>query len=112
MGYDDTRDVLITYDSYYSPPDYPLNFEVSYKEVEQEWRHLMITFILVYPPSEEPNVYRLLGPYGDPLWAVQEAYAHTRDGVLSDEGVDLFLMRIILVLINYYWGLHSGCPGL
>ncbi len=105
VGYDDARDVLITYDSYYSPPDYPLNFEVSYVEVEQGWRHFNDNFIVVYPPGEELNVYRLLGPYGDPFWAIQEAYAHTRDGLLSAEGVDLFSMRITLAQISFYWGI-------
>ncbi|MEE4194825.1 MAG: C39 family peptidase [Anaerolineae bacterium] len=90
VGYDDTRRVLVTHDSYYSPPDYPLNFEISYREVEEGWAHFNNTFIVVYPPYEELTVYRLLSGYADPLWAVQTAYQQTREGLLNLSGVDLY----------------------
>lgn len=90
VGYDDERQVLVTYDSYYSPPDYPLNFEISYAEVEEGWAHFNHAFVVVYPSYDEEEVYQLLGGYADPLWAIQTAYEQTRQGLLNNEGVDLY----------------------
>ena len=90
VGYDDNREVLVTHDSYYSPPDYPLNFEISYKEAEQGWRYFNNAFLVVYPPYEARKVFQLLGDYADPQWAVETAYEQTRQGLLTDAGVDLY----------------------
>lgn len=90
VGYDDVREVLITHDSYYSPPDYPLNFEISYEEVEHGWAHFNNAFVIVYPTANELEVYRLLGGYADAYWAVQKAYEQAREGLLTNQDIDLY----------------------
>ena len=49
VGYDDEARRFITRDSYYSPPDYPLDYPISYDEILTEWRGFNYTFLVIYP---------------------------------------------------------------
>ncbi len=60
-GYDDARQVFITYDSFLGP-----NYEYSYDYIDEFWRHFNRTYIVLYESGGEPALLTLLGEDGDP----------------------------------------------
>jgi tetratricopeptide (TPR) repeat protein len=75
VGYDDTRQIFTTQDSYLlgHPPTgsdpIPENeranfrgFDVTYSELEAKWRAFNYVFIVVYPADKENDVINALGP--------------------------------------------------
>jgi len=87
IGYDDAREVFITRDSYYSPPDYDLDFEVPYAEMKAEWQHFNYVFVVVFPQSAQNDVVAALGNYADEGWAWQYAFEIARSELVEAQGV-------------------------
>lgn len=87
LGYDDAKEVFITRDSYYSPPDYALDFEVSYTDMKAEWQNFNYVFVVLFPAYEQEQVIDVLGQYADETWAVRQAYQQAH-GEMHD-GQDL-----------------------
>jgi hypothetical protein len=67
-GYDDARQRVTVQDSYIKA-DLP----VSYEDLITYWRHFNYTFIIVYPPDRENEVFTLLGPLADETQSYQYA---------------------------------------
>jgi len=65
-GFDDSRQVFISTDSYLGP-----NHEVSYAEFDQIWQRGNQRFMVIYPPAKEPLVNAVLASVG---WNKQAAY--------------------------------------
>ena len=59
-GYDDARQVFITYDSYIGPSE-----EYSYDYLNEYWRHFNRTYIVLYDSGREPDLLQLLGTDAD-----------------------------------------------
>ena len=59
-GYDDTRQVFTTQDSFYGP-----NQAVEYSTVDKEWQIFNRVYIVVYPPSQQAEVENIIGPDWD-----------------------------------------------
>jgi len=91
VGYDDTQQQWITRDSYYSPPEYPLDYPVTYADMENEWRGFNFTFLVVFPADERDAVQQLLGNYADEVWAQQFALERALNERDSLSGVNGFL---------------------
>ena len=79
VGYDDSREEFITRDSYYSPPDYPLDFPVPYAEMQDNWRDFNSVFLVVFPPEEESAVWTALGGFADENFAYEHALQRAVD---------------------------------
>lgn len=78
IGYDDTRQLFITQDSYLLVhEDYDTSlpgFEVTYADMEKNWRAFNFVFLVVYPPEKQNDVLNALGPLADETLAYQTAY--------------------------------------
>ncbi len=67
-GYDDAAGKFATMDTYHGA-----GTTYTYDAVYEEWRAFNFTFLVVYPPEREAEVFALLGPYGDEAWATRHA---------------------------------------
>jgi hypothetical protein len=68
VGYDDAQAEFTSMDTYHGA-----GTVYSYEEIHEAWRAFNFTFLLAYPPGQEQEVQRLLGPYADDAWATQHA---------------------------------------
>ena len=93
VGFDDDVQAFITRDSYYSPPDYPLDYTVSYSDFIQGWRAFDYTFIVVYKPEVADKLFAILGEYGDALHSDQIAIQIAQDEIQILGGLDRFFAR-------------------
>lgn len=75
-GYDDSRQVFITYDTYIGPAQ-----EYTYEYINEFWRHFNRAYIVLYESAREPELLSLLGSDADPtqnaLNALEMAKAET-----------------------------------
>jgi hypothetical protein len=90
VGYDDNTRQVITRDSYYSPPEYPLDYRISYDRIMQEWQGFNYIFLVVYPPERESEVMELLGEHADATRANQIAAEQASTEIFSMSGPDRF----------------------
>lgn len=111
-GYDDTRQVFLTKDSYYGPPKYPETFLVEYAELERQWRGFNYLFMVVYPYYEEIRLLEILGDYGDSGLSDQIALTKADEEISSLDGADLafawFNKGTSLVQLQDYAGASSA----
>jgi hypothetical protein len=84
-GYDDTKNVFITQDSYFQP-----DFKVSYDDLLWQWRSFNYLFLVIYPPEREAELLDLLGPYADPQTAFQMAAQTASEEAVRLDGVEKF----------------------
>lgn len=59
-GYDDTREIFITHDSYRGP-----NIEYSYDHIDEFWRHFNRLYLVLYDSARESELLALLGDDAD-----------------------------------------------
>jgi hypothetical protein len=90
VGYDDAKQQVLTRDSYYSPPQYPLDYPIAYDQIMKEWQGFNYIFLVVYPPEREAEVMSLLGEYADVTAANQIAAEKASAEIYSLSGVDRF----------------------
>lgn len=69
-GYDDSLGAFIVQDAYLEPGE---NLESDYESFEEGWQSFNYTFIVVYPPEDEVEVFEILGPWANENWANQHA---------------------------------------
>jgi hypothetical protein len=84
-GYDDTTQRFTAQDSYIRA-DLP----IPYEQVQSYWRHFNYTFLIIYPPDREDEVYGLLGPLADPSSASQIAAQRASEEIYSLTGRDVY----------------------
>ena len=89
-GYDDSQGVFIYQDTY--PPDgvNGNNRQITYADFISGWRAFNYLFILVYPSQDEPEVFRVIGPWGDTQWANQHALGIANQETKTLSGLDLY----------------------
>jgi hypothetical protein len=108
VGYDDAAEQVITRDSYYSPPEYPLDYRISYDQILKEWQGFNYIFLVVYPPEREAEVMQLLGDYADAATASQIAAERASVEIYSTSGADRFFAwynrGTSLVALQDYYG--------
>jgi len=80
-GYDDTRQVFTTQDSFYGP-----NQAVEYSTVDKEWQIFNRVYILVYPPAQQAAVEQILGADWDVDINRQRALETSRQETQADAG--------------------------
>jgi hypothetical protein len=90
VGYDDLRNVFITRDSYFSPPDYPLDYTVSYEDMAWEWRGFNNVFIVIYDKAQEDTLKSVLGAYSDEAQSIKIAQQTAQDETQTLKDKDLF----------------------
>jgi hypothetical protein len=86
-GYDDAKGGFIVQDAYLIPGK---NLLSKYDIFEEGWRGFNYLFMIVYPSNREPEVYRLLGDWGDPKWANEHALEIANEEVKTMTGIDAF----------------------
>lgn len=69
-GYSDAAGNFIVQDAYLKPGK---DMKSDYPTFIEGWRSFNYLFMVVYPPEREAEVYALLGPWADPVWANQHA---------------------------------------
>jgi len=84
-GYDNTRRIFITQDSYFTE-----NYEVSYDDLLRQWRSFNYVFLVIYPPDLETALHDVLGPYSDPDYGFSTAAQTAAQEAVSLSGVDQF----------------------
>ncbi len=89
-GYDDGQGVFIYQDTY--PPEgvNGNNRQISYADFVTGWRAFNYLFIVVYPPQDEPQVFKIIGSWGDTAWANQHALDLANKDLQTQSGLDLF----------------------
>jgi hypothetical protein len=112
VGYDDAAQQVITRDSYYSPPEYPLDYPISYDLILQEWQGFNYIFLVIYPPDREAEVMQLLGDYADAGSANQIAAEKASAEIYSMDGVKRFFAwynrgTSLVALQDYYGGAQA-----
>ena len=91
VGYDDSQQVIIVRDTYFSPSlGYPLDYLITYDEIIKEWRGFNYTFLVIYPKDQEEKVSTLLGDYLDETKNLETTLQIDHDEAASLEGVDKF----------------------
>jgi tetratricopeptide (TPR) repeat protein len=84
-GYDETKQVVIAQDSYYSP-----DYEVSYADFIRGWRSFNYTYLVIYPKEKEGQVISLLGPDADETENYRRAAQVASDEIYALTSVDQF----------------------
>lgn len=90
IGYDDAEKIFISRDSYFSPPDYPLDFPIPYDEIINQWRGFNYIFIVIYPVGKQNEVIKILGDYADEEYAYRAALARADEEILTQNGLNKF----------------------
>ena len=85
-GYDDTKDVVISQDTYLDGPDFP----IPYDAFMEGWRSFNYVFVVVYPSQHESEVMDLLGPLATADDAARHALAVAQDESQRLNGIDRF----------------------
>jgi tetratricopeptide (TPR) repeat protein len=85
VGYDDTREIVITQDSFIEP-DYVETFE----QFMAEWKSFNYTYLIIYSLDREAEVLQLLGEDADELTNATRAYISASDQAIRDSGRDQF----------------------
>jgi tetratricopeptide (TPR) repeat protein len=102
-GYDDGRSRFTAQDSYIMA-DLP----VSYHDVEVYWRAFNYTFLVVYPPEREDELFTILGPLADEDTSYQIAAQKASDEIYATTDRDQFFAWFnrgsSLVLLRDYQG--------
>jgi hypothetical protein len=78
-GYKDASQEFITQDAYFSQ-----DYMVSYAELQQQWRSFNYTFLVIYPPEKETQLFKVLGEYSD-----QQQSAQIAARIAAEEAVNL-----------------------
>jgi tetratricopeptide (TPR) repeat protein len=103
MGYDDSREVFLAYDTF-------LGFNqgegrpAPYSVFDENWRHFSRTFIVVYDPARETDLRRALGVYADPAGGAGVALEAVRTEVSNnpDDAWGWFGMGTAYVALGEY----------
>jgi len=80
-SYDDKRERFLAQDSYIMP-----NLPVPYEDVETYWQQFNYTFIVVYPPDKESELFEVLGPLADETTSYQIAAQKASTEIFTTEG--------------------------
>jgi tetratricopeptide (TPR) repeat protein len=109
VGYDDASQEVITRDSYYSPPQYPLDYRIQYDQIVKEWQGFNYIFLVVYPPEREAELMQLLGEHANASTANQIAAEKASAEIYSSSGVDRFFAwynrgTSLVAMQDYYGG--------
>ena len=91
VGFDDAKGQFLTRDSYYSPPDYPLDFPLSYDEIMTQWRGFNYVFLVIYPDGRAEQLYQAMGNYLDNNTAILIATETSQREMETLQGLDQFL---------------------
>lgn len=94
-GYDDSQQVFVWQDSYTPNESIPYkdqgyNVKMKYAEYVGNWRAFDYVFIVVYPPDQEADLYKILGTWADEGWATQHALDIAEQDALTLTGIDQF----------------------
>jgi hypothetical protein len=84
-GYNDSRAIFVTQDSFTRPDE-----EISYPDMETNWRGFNNTYIIIYPPDKETEVLSLLGPDADETASYQRAAQKASVEIYSLTGIDQY----------------------
>ncbi|NOY98851.1 MAG: tetratricopeptide repeat protein [Chloroflexi bacterium] len=85
-GYDEAEKKLIVQDTWNDGP----NFRIAYDTFDEGWRSFDYLFMLVYPPDREQEIFDLLGPWSDEMWANQHALEVAEGETQTLDGIDEF----------------------
>ena len=91
VGYDDVARQFLTRDSYYSPPEYPLDYPISYDEIMTQWRGFNYVFLVIYPTERAEQLNQVMGAYLDNNAAIQIATDIAKNEMETMTGLDQFL---------------------
>jgi len=86
-GYDESTEEFVVQDAYLKPGN---NLRVDYDTYIEGWRGFNYLFMVIYPPDRQDEVFSLLGPWGDPEWAYQNALEIAESEIQALTGVDQF----------------------
>ncbi len=87
-GYDDTRQVFLTQDSYTGPG---VDVVVPFSGMDQHWwRDFNYTYLVIFPPEREAEVLEILGPQADSTANFQYAADFARQEASALSGRDQY----------------------
>ena len=86
-GYNDATRQFTVQDAYLEPGR---DRKVDYDTYMEGWRSFDYLFMVIYPPEREVEVYELLGPYSDEVWALETALETAKLEAQELSGNDAF----------------------
>lgn len=91
-GYNDKEKYFIVQDAYLKTgkDGTGKNLPSDYQTFIEGWRGFDYLFMVIYPPEKEPELFEVLGPYGNPDWAKQHALDIANQEITTLSGIDLF----------------------
>jgi tetratricopeptide (TPR) repeat protein len=84
-GYDDAGEYFIAQDSFIKP-----DHKVSYADMISGWRAFNYTYIIIYPPEKEAQVFELLGADADETANAENAALKASAEIFSLSGIDQY----------------------
>ena len=84
-GYDDAKEHFITQDSYIQA-----DFPEPYEKLVKAWQSFNYTFVVVYPPEREAELFAILGPLADPYTQHQISLEIAEQQIAGSSGVPLY----------------------
>ncbi len=82
VGYDEAREVFWVFDSYEGPES---AFTIPYAKVLDYWPHFNNTYIVIYPPERETDLFALLGADADETENYRRAASRASDAIFAAE---------------------------
>jgi tetratricopeptide (TPR) repeat protein len=112
VGYDDAAARWTVYDSYVHTnlvSEDPANYQgiyMSYAQTDAWWKVFHRTYVLIYPPAQEPVVRAILGDAFDPAVMWQQALATAQNEIAQNPGDPFahFNLGTSLVALGDYAG--------
>lgn len=119
-GYDRAQQRFTTQDSYHTA-----NYIVSYEDMQRGWRSFNYTFLVIYNPEKEADLFQVLGSYADVNAANQASMQIAQTESASLEGQAKFFALFnygssLVSLQDYYgasqaydqaWAYYAGLPA-
>lgn len=84
-GYDEAGQYFIVQDSFVKP-----DHQVPYDELLKHWRAFNYTYLLIYPPENEPEVMALLGSDADEKTNIENAALKSSNEIYGLSGIDQY----------------------
>ncbi|GAB1421434.1 hypothetical protein MASR2M15_15990 [Anaerolineales bacterium] len=81
VAYDDSLQQLYFYDSFLGDGDNQQGINISYQDVDKNWKDFNRSFIVIYPNELEASVQTILGPLWDASSATETALKTAQDEV-------------------------------
>lgn len=91
MGYDDTLEVLYSFDSLLGNGEDGQGRPIPYADIDVRWKPFNRDYLVIYRPEEEERLQAIMGDHWDPIYNAEWALAQSQ-AELNTEHADSFTL--------------------